>query len=129
MTPPVRRAEIEEIHAAAMDRAAGVPLVIAGDFNESDGGSAIRWLTREQGYVDALRSFDHYTSTWHWQAGPLPLRGRLDHVAVGPGLRAVEARVLKEGMSDHYPVRVVIERHAAAMLPEPRSSVAVASSR
>jgi endonuclease/exonuclease/phosphatase family metal-dependent hydrolase len=127
-TPPVRRAEIKEIHAAAAERASGAPVVIAGDFNESDNGSAVRWLTREQGYVDALRSFDRYSSTWHWQVGPLPLSGRLDHVAVGPGLRAVEAQVMKEGMSDHYPVRVVLERQAN--LPaRPTSSLAVASSR
>ena len=100
-TPPVRRSEIEEIHAAAADPA--VPLVFVGDFNEGRGGAAVRYLSK-RGYQSALRQYAPSASTWHWQYGPIPLRGHLDHVLYDPSLECLDARVLRQGASDHYPV-------------------------
>lgn len=114
-TPPVRRAEIVEIHAAATRRGRdresgpdgsgrGVPRVFVGDFNEGHGGRAIRFL-RNRGYRDALRRHAPYASTWRWQAGPIPLRGQLDHILYSGSLECLDATVLRQGASDHYPVR------------------------
>ena len=100
-TPPVRRSEIEEIHAAAVNP--DVPSVFVGDFNESRGGAAVRYLSK-RGYRSALRQFSPSASTWHWQYGPIPLRGQLDHVLHEPSLECLDARVLRKGASDHYPV-------------------------
>jgi endonuclease/exonuclease/phosphatase family metal-dependent hydrolase len=106
-TPPVRRAEVEELLVAAdAMNDTGAARIILGDFNEGDGGSSLR-LLRKRGYLDALKRFDPYASTWRWQAGPLPLRGRLDHVLYDPSLRCHDARVLRRGGSDHFPVVAV----------------------
>jgi endonuclease/exonuclease/phosphatase (EEP) superfamily protein YafD len=100
-TPPVRRNEIQEIHEAATDPA--VPLVFVGDFNESRGGGAVRYLST-QGYRSALRQHSPQASTWHWQYGMIPLSGQLDHVLHDASLECLDARVLRRGASDHYPV-------------------------
>ena len=108
-TPPVRRMELEEVMDAADGaRGAGdfVGRIVLGDFNEGDGGRAVRWL-RSRGYRDALKAHQPNASTWHWQAGPLPLRGRLDHVLYQAPLHGADARVIRRGGSDHYPVVAV----------------------
>jgi endonuclease/exonuclease/phosphatase (EEP) superfamily protein YafD len=63
----------------------------------------VRYL-RERGYQDALRQYAPHTSTWRWQLGPIPRRGQLDHIVYSPSLRCLNARVLRRGASDHYPV-------------------------
>ena len=100
-TRAVRREEIEQIYAAALQP--DLPTVFVGDFNEGGGGRAVRFLSR-QGYRDALHQHAPNASTWRWYLGPLPLRGQLDHVLYGPSLHCLDARVLREGASDHYPV-------------------------
>jgi endonuclease/exonuclease/phosphatase (EEP) superfamily protein YafD len=100
-TPPVRRSEIEEIHAAAA--AETVPVVFVGDFNESRGGGAVRYLSKH-GYRSALRQYSPQASTWRWQYGFVPLSGQLDHVMHDASLECLDARVLRQGASDHYPV-------------------------
>lgn len=77
----------------------GLPTVIAGDFNERAGPS-VR-LLEDLGYVGALPDVD----TWRWPTPVLTLRNRLDHLFVGPGLRAEDGEVLELGRSDHLPVR------------------------
>jgi endonuclease/exonuclease/phosphatase (EEP) superfamily protein YafD len=105
VTKPLRRAEIEEIYnaTAALRPASRVPVIILGDFNESDSGRAVTFL-RQRGFRDALHEFDRYTSTWRWNVGPIPLRDRLDHVLYSTALRCFNCRVLKAGNSDHYPI-------------------------
>jgi len=100
-TPPVRRSEIQEIHDAAADGT--VPVVFVGDFNESRGGGAVRYLSK-QGYRSALRQHAPQASTWHWQYGLIPLSGQLDHVMHDASLECLDARVLRRGASDHCPV-------------------------
>jgi vancomycin resistance protein VanJ len=111
-TPPVRLAEVGELLATA-DTIDALPTplvrVIVGDFNEGDGGPSVR-LLRERGYRDALQRFDPYASTWHWQLGPMPLRGRLDHVLYSRSLNCLDARVIRRGASDHFPVVAVFGR-------------------
>jgi len=110
-TPRVRRSEIEELDALADARAQAqgipdVPRVVLGDFNEESNRSAVR-LLRDRGYRDPLEHFDPRTSTWHWQYGVLPLWGRLDHVLHTPALHCYDARVVRRGESDHFPVLAV----------------------
>lgn len=105
-TKKVRLKEIQELFARLRP---GLPTLILGDFNEKDNGPTLRWLG-EQGFTDALREFDRSTPTWRWRYGLITLRGRLDHILCSRELRALEARVLRQGGSDHYPLLAVFER-------------------
>ncbi len=102
-TRPIRRAEIQAHLRSAPARG---PLVVLGDFNESDRGQAVRWL-RSRGFTDALYAHDRRTATWQWTTSVGTVRSRLDHVLVR-GLRCVGARVLGPAASDHFPVEAVL---------------------
>ena len=95
--------EIERFYAGLKQ---GVPTIIAGDFNEGDGGSAIEWL-EERGLTNALPEFDRGTNTWHWYLGWITLRKRLDHILYSPELHCHSASVLQAGASDHLPLVAV----------------------
>ncbi len=53
-----------------------LPILLLGDLNENDKSKALKWLTKTQGYKDALRLFDKHSKTWEWGI----LRGRYDHI-------------------------------------------------
>ncbi|MHC4545924.1 MAG: endonuclease/exonuclease/phosphatase family protein [Planctomycetota bacterium] len=104
-TPNIHLKEIEEFVAKTDSTK---PLVIAGDFNEDEGGKAIRWLN-DKGFMDALSIYDTYTKTWEWKVyGAIRLKNRYDHIMVSKGLDCVGARVTKVDASDHMPVLAVI---------------------
>jgi len=100
----MHRGEIESLHKK-LD--ATMPTVIIGDFNEGNDGKAIKWLI-DRGYIDALPRFDAKTPTWHGSVYGVQTSYRDDHVLVSKSLAAVDAQVLKQGASDHYPVRATI---------------------
>lgn len=106
-SPAARLVETRAFHPKLVsDR----PAVVLGDFNEGNDGDSIEWLVG-QGMTDALPEFDWHSETWHWRTSvSLSLRKRLDHILYSKGLRCCEARVVKEGASDHYPVVAVFER-------------------
>src|SRR6186713_835753 len=60
-TPPIRKEQIQ-LYASHLE--AGTPALIAGDFNESEHGSAISWL-EARGLHSALPDFSH-DDTWSW---------------------------------------------------------------
>lgn len=95
-----RQREIERFFARARPN---LPLIVAGDFNEGEGGSALNWL-RNRGMRNALAEFDRSTPTWEWQTSLVTLRRRMDHVMYSPELSCYDARVIKAGASDHFPV-------------------------
>lgn len=121
-TKSIRGDEIAEF-LASLDPA--LPAIVAGDFNEAD-GHAVRALD-DDGFESALFAFAPEEKTWHW---PVPLLGEitgtLDHVFVDARLQTIDAWVLHEGQSDHYPVVAWIQpptRRAAAAAPVERSSI------
>jgi endonuclease/exonuclease/phosphatase family metal-dependent hydrolase len=88
----------------------GIPAVIAGDFNAGPWEPAIRDLG-EEGWHDAVAVAHPFAPTWRGRVrGILPFAAQLDHVLVPPGLCAVDVRILHDGPSDHWPVRVVLQR-------------------
>ena len=88
---------------------ADVPTIIAGDFNEGDGGRAVRWL-EGRGFVNALRRFDQRSHTWEWRTSVMTLRGRFDHLLHSAELACVDVQGLRRGASDHFPVVAVIAK-------------------
>lgn len=101
-TPAVRVAEIEH-YLPTLDPA--LPTIIAGDFNEGDGGSALDTL-EAAGFTDTLAQLRVRGHTWRWGG----LRARLDHVLVDEQLEPVRGEILDAGRSDHLPLRVVLRR-------------------
>ena len=99
-TPPVRRREISAF-ATALDPS--LPTLIVGDFNEDEGGRAVRWL-REHGYRSALPEFQPYAKTWRWKTSVGTLRGRYDHLCYDARLKPLTVQVRAAGRSDHLPV-------------------------
>ena len=105
-TPPIRRREISE-HFARLD--ADVPTLIAGDFNESESGSALEYLEK-QGFRSTLPEFSD-ADTWRWNMSVVgTVARRFDHIVYGQGLEPLSARVVAAGNSDHLPVLAVFER-------------------
>ena len=99
-TPAVRQAEIEH-YLPSLDPT--LPTIIAGDFNEGDGGSALDTL-ESLGFIDTLVQLRVRGPTWRWGG----LRARLDHVLVDSRLEPVHGQILDAGRSDHLPLRVVL---------------------
>jgi endonuclease/exonuclease/phosphatase family metal-dependent hydrolase len=99
-TPAVRKAEIEH-YLPSLDPE--LPTIIAGDFNEGDGGAALDVLA-ERGFVDVLAQLRVRGHTWRWGG----LRARLDHVVADERLEPVRGEILDAGRSDHLPLRVVL---------------------
>ncbi len=89
-----------------------LPAVVAGDFNEDARGRSILFLAR-RGLESALERFHPSTPTWRWQTRIGLVRWQLDHILVGPALRASAAWVLDGGASDHVPVLARVERGTA----------------
>jgi len=102
----VRRAEIAAYHARLDPR---LPTVVAGDFNESEGGRAVRYLA-ERGFTTVLPAFDPRGTTWRWPTSLGTLRARLDHIACDGRLEPVAARILPGGESDHLAVLATFVR-------------------
>jgi endonuclease/exonuclease/phosphatase (EEP) superfamily protein YafD len=105
-TPAIREAEISEYLPHLRQN---LPTLIAGDFNESEDGSALEYL-EERGYRSTLPEFSN-DDTWHWNMSVIgTVSRRFDHIVYGPGLEPLSARVLRAGSSDHLPVVAVFER-------------------
>jgi endonuclease/exonuclease/phosphatase (EEP) superfamily protein YafD len=77
------------------------PEIIAGDFNEGPHGGAVEWLT-QRGYVDVLETQHPGTPTFRALGGLY--KATLDHVLLRGAVSAVDAKVLRRGQSDHWPL-------------------------
>jgi endonuclease/exonuclease/phosphatase family metal-dependent hydrolase len=84
------------------------PLIIAGDFNESEIGLAMRSLF-DQGFASALSAYDRRSKTWHWKVWPgIVVNDRYDHILYSDHLHCTGAEVVHVSGSDHLPVRAVM---------------------
>jgi endonuclease/exonuclease/phosphatase (EEP) superfamily protein YafD len=105
-TPKVRRKEIDAFFASLDD---SLPTVIAGDFNENKDGRAVQYL-RKKGLRSALPEFKPSADTWRWKTSVGSVHSQLDHIAYDAQLVPLNANVLKQGRSDHWPVVATFER-------------------
>jgi endonuclease/exonuclease/phosphatase family metal-dependent hydrolase len=103
-TQNVRQNEIQYLHQRL---ATDAPTIVLGDFNENESGDAMRYLG-EQGLTDSLGQFDRRSNTWRWDMSVVSLEGRYDHILYSGQLKCYDAKVLKEGSSDHLPVVAVL---------------------
>eukprot|EP01130_Rhizamoeba_saxonica_P008038 TRINITY_DN3248_c0_g1_i1.p1 TRINITY_DN3248_c0_g1~~TRINITY_DN3248_c0_g1_i1.p1 ORF type:complete len:263 (+),score=41.88 TRINITY_DN3248_c0_g1_i1:44-832(+) len=92
-----------------------VPTLFAGDFNEAHtglySGKTLDWLINEMGFNEVLSELDITDNTWYW---PLPLgfqlKAMFDFIGYQqPHFKLIDAGVIQEGDSDHYPVYAAFE--------------------
>jgi len=105
-SPDIHRREISEAYEEMDD---SQPRLVVGDFNESDSGGAVAWLT-QRGFKDALSQFNTSAKTWRWKTSLITVKNCFDHVMYSKDLHAVSAWVIDKGKSDHLPVVAIIER-------------------
>jgi endonuclease/exonuclease/phosphatase family metal-dependent hydrolase len=88
------------IHSLAED-VAGMPVILAGDFNTVPGSRTIRRMGNL--FHDVLWPGAAYlTGTYHKIA--FPIAPRIDYIFVSDGLAVDRARVIQQSAGDHYPV-------------------------
>jgi endonuclease/exonuclease/phosphatase (EEP) superfamily protein YafD len=108
-TGPLR---LRELTAHARTLTNDAPTLVAGDFNESEDGAAVRSMLA-RGMRSALREFAPRDTTWRWPLGPITLRQRFDHVLYqSSAFECVHARAMHAGQSDHVPVVVRLRRRS-----------------
>lgn len=107
----VRKREIETF-APLLDTDPKLPALVVGDFNEDERGLALRFLAG-RGLITVLPVFQPDADTWQWHTSLGPVTSRLDHVVADPRLVALDARVLRAGRSDHFPVVATFRRAPA----------------
>jgi endonuclease/exonuclease/phosphatase (EEP) superfamily protein YafD len=96
-TPRVRLAEIAGYFEAG-------DALVAGDFNEDNGGRAVEFL-ESAGLRSVLPEFRPGATTWRWGTVLGELTEQLDHIVYASSrLEPLDARVLDAGRSDHLPV-------------------------
>jgi endonuclease/exonuclease/phosphatase (EEP) superfamily protein YafD len=105
-TPRIRHREVVAYLAHVEP---GMPTLIAGDFNESEDGSALERL-EDAGLRSALPQFSDDT-TWRWRMSLLgKVTRRFDHIVYSNELDVLSASVIAAGRSDHLPVIATFER-------------------
>lgn len=83
------------------------PLVVAGDFNATDGNRPFATLMDRGSLADVLDATGKgYATTWPQNHHLLPALVRPDHVLVGRGLKPLRGRTLDNPGSDHRAVVV-----------------------
>jgi endonuclease/exonuclease/phosphatase family metal-dependent hydrolase len=76
--------------------------LVAGDFNEGDGGFAVRFF-KDFGLNDVYDTHARGV-TWHWPKSILPIAGRYDRIFYSPQFKLLDVAVIQRGGSDHFPV-------------------------
>ncbi len=102
-TPEIRLDEITS-HSGLLDP--DLPAIVAGDFNEADGGKAVSFL-EQRGLSSVLPEFHPGANTWRWNTSAGPVSAQLDHITYDDKLTPLNSYVVREGRSDHFPVVAV----------------------
>jgi len=107
-TPPHRLAQAKSYFPRL---AAGLPTIIAGDFNELPTGLAMEFFAKQ----GLARVPTKGPTTWHHQkivgGKPMSLLSMdIDHILVDSTFAASDAVVLDAGASDHRPVVVTLHK-------------------
>ena len=101
--------EVDEDHrldiaAFTADCSGAYPTVVLGDFNEEGGGSAVDYL-EARGFRDALPLFHPGQPTYrHRRSLGGQLDANIDHIMFDESFVPLNAWVVDDGASDHFPV-------------------------
>ena len=82
-----------------------MPTIVAGDFNESPSGKAVR-LLEDKGFTNVVPIYKPGEHTWH---GLLGHHMTIDHVMVDRSFGVLNGWVERRGSSDHSPVVAHVE--------------------
>lgn len=100
-TDTVRTDGVKALTQALASEAAGMPVILAGDFNTVPGSRTIRHMGEM--FEDVLwPRADYFSGTYHKIA--FPLNPRIDYIFVSDRLVVEGARVVGQSAGDHYPV-------------------------
>jgi endonuclease/exonuclease/phosphatase (EEP) superfamily protein YafD len=104
-TGPARELHRSEL-ADAVQRAGTTSTVLAGDFNLTPWGSAMRALDDDmRPMVRVTRAMFSFPARWQQRSAPMPLIP-IDHLYAGPAWAVASVQRLPKTGSDHYPIRV-----------------------
>lgn len=81
----------------------GEPTIVVGDFNEGPDGPSLAWLER-RGFRNALPLFHPGQPTWRGRSVAAQFQMSIDHVLFDGTFEPLDAYVVQEGNSDHFPV-------------------------
>ncbi|QCQ20838.1 endonuclease/exonuclease/phosphatase family protein [Desulfoglaeba alkanexedens] len=103
----VRTAAVKVLGAAVAH--AGMPVILAGDFNTVPVSRTIRHVSAR--YRDVLwPGVGWFQGTYHKIA--FPLNPRIDYIFVSQRIAVDQARVLARSAGDHFPVRAALKKSA-----------------
>ncbi|MEJ2204664.1 MAG: endonuclease/exonuclease/phosphatase family protein [Gemmatimonadota bacterium] len=113
------RGEVARVESAGLiarhASGAGRPAAVLGDLNAADGSEVVRAFA-DLGYRSAIPALHPEVTLGTFNGFEDPRGGgrRIDHILVGPGLRATSAAILDDRVqdlfpSDHFPVVAVVE--------------------
>ncbi|MBX3358608.1 MAG: hypothetical protein KF745_09270 [Phycisphaeraceae bacterium] len=106
-SPLAPRYAIAEIAARAIAELPGPPDVLVGDFNIPRGSASLSLLSSGMRHAYDDAAYGPFAS-WP-RADPL---FQIDHVFLGPGLRAVEYDLVDPGVSEHWAQEIVVADQA-----------------
>lgn len=87
------------------------PTLVLGDFNEDDGGAAVKWL-EDRGFTNILPLYHPGQFTWQGKSLGGQFSQALDHVMYTGEFVPLNAWVGDHGVSDHIPVMAHFEAAA-----------------
>ena len=97
----VRLAEVKEYMKIVRNCKRSLPLLVLGDFNENENGSALTWLLGDAG----LKRAPIKEVTWRWKLWIGSKSDRFDHILFSSSLICVSSSLVEDTKydgSDHY---------------------------
>jgi endonuclease/exonuclease/phosphatase (EEP) superfamily protein YafD len=105
-TATLRTQQAQELSAWLLDLG-GEGIILGGDFNSLPFAGADRHL--RQYFSDALSlSLQQYFTGTYWGPPHSPILPRIDFLYYSPHWRVVEAQVIQQKASDHFPVLALL---------------------
>lgn len=99
---------LAELASYMKDTEADLPMLVAGDFNESPKGDAVRWL-EARGFRNALPLYRPGQFTWQRASIAATVDQTIDHVMFDRSFEPLSSWVDRSGGSDHLPVLASLE--------------------
>jgi endonuclease/exonuclease/phosphatase (EEP) superfamily protein YafD len=89
--------------------------ILGGDFNSMPLSRADRYLSQYLDDVLWQRPWRYFSGTF-WNLPQIPITPRIDYVYHSSRFRVVEARVIQQKISDHYPILAILAPPTAQLV-------------